>query len=99
MEITNVVLNDNGRGEVQLIADGTPIGKMDIAVNSPVLTVYHTEVDPQYEGRGMAKLLLAELVSYAREKALKIVPLCPYVQVQFKRHPEEYKDVWYKEQS
>jgi predicted GNAT family acetyltransferase len=32
------------------------------------LTVYHTEVNPEYEGRGFAKLLLEKLVSYAREK-------------------------------
>lgn len=70
---------------------------MDISVMGNKLTVYHTEVDDEYAGNGFAKLLLNQLVSYARENGLKIVPLCPYVHAQFKRHPEEYNDVWLKE--
>lgn len=96
METTTVVL-ENVKGEVQLFSDGNKAGKMDISVIGEKLTVYHTEVDQQYEGKGFAKLLLNELVSYARTNHLKIVPLCPYVYSQFKRHPEEYNDVWMKE--
>lgn len=96
MERTEVVLGDVG--EVQLFSDDRKVGKMDISVADHKLTVYHTEVDEEYSGRGFAKLLLEKLVSYARENDLKIVPLCPYVFAQFKRHPEEYHDVWFKEE-
>lgn len=96
MEKTAVVLG-NVKGEVQLFSDDNKAGKMDISVISEKLTVYHTEVDPAYEGKGFAKLLLGQLVSYARENNLKIVPLCPYVHGQFKRHPEEYNDIWFRE--
>jgi len=47
--------------------------------------------------RGFAKLLLDQLVSYARENDLKIIPLCVYVNAQFRRHPAEYEDVWSKD--
>ena len=96
MERTEVVLG-NIKGEVQLFSDDKKVGKMDISVADHKLTVYHTEVDEEYEGRGFAKLLLEKLVSYARENDLKIVPLCPYVFAQFKRHPDEYNDVWLKQ--
>ncbi|MCA6067822.1 N-acetyltransferase [Chryseobacterium sp. RG1] len=96
MERTEVVLG-NVRGEIQLFSDDNKAGKMDISVIGNKLTVYHTEVNPEYEGRGFAKILLEKLVSYARENDLMIVPLCPYVHAQFKRHPEEYNDVWFKE--
>lgn len=96
MTTTTVTLNNQGRGEVQLISETGKIGKMDIAVQDKQLVVYHTEVDKQYEGQGLAKLLLEKLVSYARESELKIVPLCPYVHAQFKRNPEAYDDIWEK---
>ena len=97
METTEIILNHNNRGEIQLFSGEQKAGKMDIAVTNHKLFVYHTEVDPQYEGRGFAKILLEKLVSHARSNALKIVPLCPYVNMQFKRHPESYSDVWFNE--
>ena len=96
MDTTDVKLNPQGKGEVQLFSGDTQIGKMDIAVQDPQLIVYHTEVDKEYAGQGLAKLLLEKLVTYGREHKLKIVPLCPYVHAQFKRHPEEYNDIWSK---
>ncbi|OVE58733.1 MULTISPECIES: GNAT family N-acetyltransferase [Chryseobacterium] len=97
MERTEVVLG-NVRGEIQLFSDEKKAGKMDISVIKDKLTVYHTEVNEEFEGRGFAKILLEKLVSYARENQLKIVPLCPYVHAQFKRRPDEYSDVWFKEE-
>lgn len=97
MERTEVVWHHNHRGEIQLFTDGQKAGKMDIAITKGKLVVYHTEVDPEHEGKGFAKLLLDSLVAYARENALKIVALCPYVHAQFKRHPEAYADIWFNE--
>lgn len=70
------------------------LGEMEIAVTEDTLTVFHTEVQPKAEGKGLAKQLLETMVAYAREKGLQVVPLCPYVYAQFKRHPETYADVW-----
>ncbi|RDC56421.1 N-acetyltransferase [Pedobacter chinensis] len=97
MENTKVVFKeDHIYGEVQLFSDNRKAGKMDISVADGKLRVYHTEVDAEYEGKGFAKLLLNELISYAKENSLRIIPLCPYVLAQFKRHPEEYAAVWLK---
>ena len=96
METTDVLLNGR-KGEVQLFSDGEKAGKMDISVIGEKLRVYHTEVDSAYEGRGFAKILLEKLVSYAKKNDLKIVPLCPFVHAQFKRNPEMYAEIWFKE--
>lgn len=77
MESTKVVFTGHVHGEVQLFSDEVQIGKMSLAMTGGRLAVFHTEVDPAFDGRGFAKLLLAELVRYAREKNLKVVPLCP----------------------
>lgn len=97
MENTKVVFKDDHvYGEVQLFSDEKKAGKMDISVADGKLRVYHTEVNVEYEGKGFAKLLLNQLVSYANDNQLRIIPLCPYVLAQFKRHPEDYADVWLK---
>ncbi|MGO1244986.1 MAG: GNAT family N-acetyltransferase [Sphingobacterium sp.] len=100
MENTKIVFKeDRIYGEIQLFSDDKKAGKMDISVTDGKLRVFHTEVNTEYEGRGFAKLLLHQLVSHARENDLRIIPLCPYVLAQFKRHPEDYADVWLKKKT
>lgn len=57
-----------------------------------ILTIDHTEVDEELEGKGFAGKLLKRAVEFAREENLKIDPLCPYAEVQFQRN-ESYQDV------
>lgn len=45
----------------------------------------HTWVDDALRGQGVARQLLDALVNFAREKHLKIVPICSYVEVMFRR--------------
>ena len=34
------------------------------------------------------------MVEYVRANKLKVIALCPFVNAQFKRHPEQYADIW-----
>ena len=97
METFVLEINERGKGELVLHADNEHAGKMDILVRNGLLTVYHTEVAEKFAGRGYAKLLLDELTPIARKQNLMIKPLCPYVHAQFKRHPEIYNDLWFKD--
>lgn len=45
----------------------------------------HTWVDDSLRGQGVARQLLDVLVEFAREKKLKIIPTCSYVDVMFRR--------------
>lgn len=74
--------------------NGEQLGEMVVDIKDGKLTVYHTEVDPKAEGKGYAKELLSAMVEHAREHHLQVVPLCPFVQVQFRRHPADYADIW-----
>lgn len=89
-------LNEKGKGAFYYENNGEQIGEMLISTDKDNLTVYHTEVNPEMEGKGIAKSMLDAMTDYAREHHLKVVPLCPYVHAQFKRHPELYNDVWKK---
>ncbi len=57
-----------------------------------VIIVDHTFVDPSLRGQGVAALLMDKVVQMAREENLKVVPVCSYAVVAFKRNVE-YQDV------
>ena len=47
---------------------------------------------PEYNGRGIAKRLVECIIEAARERGVKIIPLCPYAQ-RMMIGKDEYKDV------
>jgi predicted GNAT family acetyltransferase len=48
----------------------------------------HTFTPPAARGRGIARELVEAMVDDARAQGFTIVPQCPYVAAQFRRHPE-----------
>jgi predicted GNAT family acetyltransferase len=86
-------LNEKGFGAFYIYEEGKQAGEMAISINNTHLTAYHTEVLPEMEGKGLAKQLLSAMVGHARSHHLKVIPLCPYVLAQFKRHEQEYSDI------
>lgn len=53
-----------------------------------IMVVNHTGVPRPFEGRGIALKLVKRAVEDARREGFRIDPLCPYVDVQFRRHPD-----------
>jgi predicted GNAT family acetyltransferase len=89
-------LNENGHGGFYIIDGEEQLGEMEVSISGSDLTVYHTEVSTKAEGKGYAKKMLDAMITHVRSNHLKVIPLCPYVHAQFKRHPEDYADVWNK---
>lgn len=89
-------LGERGRGAFYLEENDEKLGEMVIGISGTALTVYHTEVDPKHEGKGLAKLMFEAMIKYVRENNLTLIPLCQYVHAQLKRHPELYEDIWKK---
>jgi hypothetical protein len=52
------------------------------------ITIDHTLVPREYEGRGIAARLVNKAIEDAREHGFRITPVCSYVVAQFRRHPE-----------
>ena len=94
MDDIQLKLNESGRGAFVIEKEGERLAEMEIGIQNGNLTVFHTEVADLLKGQGIASKLLSTMVSYARENNLKVTPLCPYVQAQFKRHPDQYQDIW-----
>ncbi len=52
----------------------------------------HTEVEPDYQGHGLASQLIAHALADTREAGLRVVAQCPTVAAYVQRHPE-YDDI------
>lgn len=48
----------------------------------------HTEIDPAFQGRGLASRLIGEALADARRRGLAVWPHCPFVSGYINRHPE-----------
>ena len=63
-----------------------------IAFSDGVLTVRHTEVPKELEGRGIGSALIRGVLDIARAEGLKVKPVCPFAKAYVERHPE-YADL------
>ena len=48
----------------------------------------HTEVPQALEGKGVGSKLVAKVLENIDQQGLTLVPLCPFVALYLKRHPE-----------
>ncbi|MBJ8342595.1 N-acetyltransferase [Antrihabitans sp. YC3-6] len=48
----------------------------------------HTEVYPQFEGQGLAKILIKYALDATREEGLGVLPFCPFVNKYISKNPE-----------
>jgi predicted GNAT family acetyltransferase len=75
------------------LADGTRVGRADF-VDPPdeagERIFFHTEVDEEVSGRGLAGLLLREALADSIGKNLTVVPVCPLFARHLKRHGGEF---------
>jgi uncharacterized protein len=52
----------------------------------------HTEVNDAYRGQNIGKRILMEIVEFARQSKIKILPLCPFAKSVFNKI-EDVRDV------
>ena len=48
----------------------------------------HTGAPDELRGTGIAAALVDHMVAEARAEGFRIIPLCPYVQARYRKHPE-----------
>lgn len=71
---------------------GNEIAVLEYRVEGDRMLFTHTETPPAFRGRGIAEKLVLEGFRLARERGLKIVPICSYVDAVLRRHPEFAKE-------
>jgi predicted GNAT family acetyltransferase len=72
--------------------DGAIAGHVTYRMAGGVLVLLHTEVAPEFEGKGVGGQLAAGTLQQIRERGLKIRIVCPFIASYVERHPE-YNDL------
>lgn len=91
-EEVKLEINDR-RGFFYIEENGKTEAKMTFVFAGPEkIIIDHTEVNEGNNGKGFGKKMVAKAVEYAREKNIKIIPLCPFAKKVFDKTPE-FSDV------
>lgn len=81
------------KGRYTASAPGKPAAELTFSImNERTIIIDHTGVPDEWRGLGVGKALVERAVLDARERGVKIVPLCPFAKAQIQRHPE-WQDV------
>jgi predicted GNAT family acetyltransferase len=81
------------KGRYVARAPGKPDAEMTFSImNEKTIIIDHTGVPDEWRGMGVGKALVERGVLDARERGVRIIPLCPFAKAQIAKHPE-WQDV------
>lgn len=89
-----IIQNDNGsKGRFCIELDSKIEAEMTyVWSGNDKIIIDHTQVSDKLKGKNAGKLLVQRAVEFAREKHIKIMPLCPFAKAIFQKTPE-YSDL------
>lgn len=84
MEIVHKEFENKGAFIAQ--SEGKKAGEMTYSkAGENLIIIDHTEVDSAFGGQGVGKKMVLAAVDFAREKNIKILPLCPFAKAAFEK--------------
>lgn len=82
------ISNQDARQRYEIVVAGELAGFVDYRAQGTSVTLVHTEVLPQFEGRGLAGRLAEFALEDLRQQGAKVVPACSYIAKYIQRHPQ-----------
>ncbi|MEO3764006.1 GNAT family N-acetyltransferase [Streptomyces sp. B8F3] len=86
------------RYEARVEGEPKAAGFADYIRTTELVAFVHTEVLPEYEGRGVGGALARTALDEARAANLRVLATCPFFAGWIARHPE-YQDLLYQARS
>jgi Predicted acetyltransferase len=84
----NHILEDNVDAKQFQFVLEKGIAKIEYIKAKEKIYLTHTEVPQAYEGKGIGSELIRQTLEHIKEQGWTLVPLCPFVAMYLKRHPE-----------
>lgn len=69
------------------------VGHVRYARSGEAITLVHTEVDPDQEGKGIGSRLAVAVLTDVTSRDLSVVVRCPFIAAYIRRHPADYPTV------
>ncbi|MDN5572016.1 MAG: N-acetyltransferase [Propionibacteriaceae bacterium] len=87
---------DNAERERFEMRDGRKvIGWAAYQETAELIVFTHTEVDREWEGRGIGGQLVQATLDHVRRQRMPVLPMCSFVSAWMDRHPD-YDDLRYR---
>ena len=86
------VTDDPEQSRYELRVAGELAGFLTYKRRGEQISLIHTEVEPHFQGKGLATHLARFSLNDARKRGLAVLPFCPYVNSWIKKHPD-YADL------
>lgn len=92
--IMNIEIEElNSKGSAIARENEKRAGTMTYSIaGKELIIIDHTDLEPEYSGKGVGIKMLYKIVEMARNKNIKIIPLCPFAASVFKKR-EDIRDV------
>jgi hypothetical protein len=81
------VINNVAAGQFEIHTD-SGMALLRYVLKADRIDLVHTEVPPQFQGKGFGEALVRAALDYARREKLKVVPTCPFVRRFLTKHQE-----------
>jgi predicted GNAT family acetyltransferase len=80
---------NESKGRYFIEGPGGAVAEMTFSkTGKSMIIIDHTEVPDAFRGQGVGLKLVTRAVEDARAQGKKVIPLCPFANAQFRRHPE-----------
>jgi predicted GNAT family acetyltransferase len=86
------VVNVPERRRYEARVDGVVAGFSAYNVRSDAIVFTHTEVLPEFEGKGVGSAMARGVLDDVRAAGGAVVPLCPFIAAYIRGH-DEYRDL------
>ena len=89
METNTLTFSDNTeRHRFEALDGGKVAGFEEYNVLTHSIMLTHTEVLPEYEGKGVGGFLARESLAAARNMGKRVIPACPFIASYLRKHRE-----------
>ncbi|HEX2497410.1 MAG: GNAT family N-acetyltransferase [Actinomycetes bacterium] len=92
------VVDNPQRNRFELLLDGVAVGFANYRLQPGRIVFVHTEIQPEFEGRGLGSRLAVAVLDTARDRGLAVVPDCPFIAGYIRDHLE-HADLVYRDQA